>query len=150
MSAPISNTAHSPAAGESAPEKVLTVRRIPWRHDLAIISAAGEVDARSVRLLHRALWQDLPACLVLNLSEVTYFAAAGVRALEGAVSRACAERRRIGIVAATRAVLVPLRISGIDTRAGVYPILADALREVPLSPPPAVPTGGAASCRTES
>ncbi|WP_103352171.1 STAS domain-containing protein [Amycolatopsis sp. CA-128772] len=153
MSSPISNSAHSPIAGESAlrnADEVLTVRRIPWRHDLAIISAAGEIDTRSVRLLQRALWQDLPAGLVINLSEVTYFGVAGVRALEGAVSRACAERRRIGIVAATHAVLGPLRISGLDTRVGVYPLLADALREVPTSPPPppATPTGVAAPDRT--
>ncbi|GHG41783.1 hypothetical protein GCM10017567_74400 [Amycolatopsis bullii] len=117
-------------------ETILTVRTIPWRHDLAIISAAGEIDTGSVRLLQRALWQDLPAGLVLDLSGVTFFGSAGVRAIEGAVGRARAERRRIGIVAAARPVLRPLRIFGVDTRVGIYPILADALREVPLSPPP--------------
>ena len=119
-------------------ETVLTVRTIPWRHDLVIISAAGEIDTGSVRLLQRALWQDLPACLVLDLTGVTFFGSAGVRAIEGAVSRARAERRRIGIVSAAHQVLRPLRIFGIDARVGVFPILADALREVPLSPPPPV------------
>ncbi len=117
-------------------EALLVVRVIPWRHDLAIISAAGEIDTASVRLLQRALWQDLAACLVLDLSGVTFFGSAGLRALEGAVSRAFAERRRIGVVSASRPVLRPLRVFGIDTRVGVYPILADALREVPLSPSP--------------
>ncbi|KDN21886.1 hypothetical protein DV20_13280 [Amycolatopsis rifamycinica] len=118
------------------------MRHVPWRHDLSIITAAGEIDTDSVRLLQRALWQDLPAGLVLDLSRVTFFGSAGLRAVEGAVSRACAERRRIGIVSATRAVLRPLRIFGIDTHVGVYPILADALREVPLSPPPPVAIPG--------
>ncbi|SFW86950.1 STAS domain-containing protein [Amycolatopsis australiensis] len=117
-------------------ETVLTVRTIPWRHDLAIISATGEIDTGSVRLLQRALWQDLPAGLVLDLSRVTFLGAAGLRAIEGVVTRARAERRRIGIVAAARPVLRPLRIFGVDTLVVVYPILADALREVPLSPPP--------------
>ncbi|WP_410569374.1 STAS domain-containing protein [Amycolatopsis sp. cmx-4-61] len=91
MSSLFSNSAHSSTPRESTPhyaEKALAVRRIPWRHDLVIVSAAGDVDTDSVRLLQRALWQDLPACLVLNLSEVTYFGSAGVRALEGAVGRA--------------------------------------------------------------
>ncbi|WP_410586271.1 STAS domain-containing protein [Amycolatopsis sp. lyj-23] len=117
-------------------EMILTVRLVPWRHDLAIITAAGEIDTGSVRLLQRALWQDSPACLVLELSRVTFLGSAGLRALAGAASRARAEHRRIGIVSTTRAVLRPLRIFGIDTHVAVYPILADALREVPLSPPP--------------
>ncbi|WP_063607803.1 STAS domain-containing protein [Amycolatopsis rifamycinica] len=117
-------------------ETILAVRTIPWRHDLAIICAAGEIDTGSVGLLQQALWQDLPAGLVLDLSGVTFFGSAGLRAIEVAVSRARAERRRIGIVAAARPVLRPLRIFGVDAWVGVYPILADALREVPLSPPP--------------
>jgi anti-sigma B factor antagonist len=138
----LSDSAPPPTAAEREPlrqyaEVVLTVRRIPWRHDLAIISATGEIDTGSVRLLQRELWQDWPACLVLDLSGVTFFGSAGLRAMEGAVSRACAERRRLAIVSAARAVVRPLRIFGIDTRVGVYPILADALREVRLSPPPA-------------
>jgi anti-sigma B factor antagonist len=131
-------------------EALLTVREIPWRHDLTIISAAGEIDTVSVRLLQRALWQGLPTCLVLDLSGVTFFGSAGLRALESAVSRAFAERRRIGVVSASRPVLRPLRIFGIDTRVGVYPILADALRELPLSPsPPAeIDFAGGPRCRT--
>ena len=141
MSRRLSNSADAPASAvrESAcryAEAILTVRLIPWRHDLAIISATGEIDTGSVRLLQRALWQDLPACLVLDLSGVTFFGSAALHAIESAVSRACAERRRMGIVAAARPVVRPLRIFGVDTRVGVYPILADALREVPLAPPP--------------
>jgi anti-sigma B factor antagonist len=141
MPAPFSHSVCPPIATKRKytyqhAETILTVRHVPWRHDLAIVIAAGEIDTTSVRLLQRALWQDLPACLVLDLHQVTFFGSAGVRALEGAVDRARAEHRRIGIVSSTRAVLRPLRIFGIDTRVGVYPILADALREVPLSPPP--------------
>jgi anti-anti-sigma factor len=141
MPSPLSTSVYPPTATKREStrqyaETILTVRHIPWRHDLAIITAAGEIDTGSVRLLQRALWQDWPACLVLDLSRVTFFGSAGLRALEGAVNRACAEHRRIGIVSATRSVLRPLRIFGIDTHVGIYPILADALREVPLSPPP--------------
>ncbi|WP_051735961.1 STAS domain-containing protein [Amycolatopsis rifamycinica] len=147
MPSPLSHSVYPPAATKRDSirhhaEPILTVRHVPWRHDLSIITAAGEIDTDSVRLLQRALWQDLPAGLVLDLSRVTFFGSAGLRAVEGAVSRACAERRRIGIVSATRAVLRPLRIFGIDTHVGVYPILADALREVPLSPPPPVAIPG--------
>ncbi|MEV6828247.1 hypothetical protein [Amycolatopsis sp. NPDC051102] len=59
------------------------------------------------------------------------------------MNRACAEHRRIEIVSAARSVLRPLRIFGIDTHAGIYPILADALREIPLSPPPTAAIPGA-------
>jgi anti-anti-sigma regulatory factor len=100
------------------------------------------IDTGSVRLLQRALWQDWLVCFVLDLSRVTFFGSAGLRALEGAVIRACAEHRRIGIVSAARSVLRPLRIFDIDTHVGIYPILAAALREVPLSPPPTVAIPG--------
>ncbi len=147
MPAPHSNSVYAPTATKRKStrqhaETILTVRHVPWRHDLAIIAAAGEIDTASVRLLQQALPQDLPACLVLDLSRVTFLGSAGLRAIEGAVDRARAEHRRIGIVSATRPVLRPLRIFGIDTRVGIYPILADALREVPLSPsPPAAVPG---------
>jgi anti-sigma B factor antagonist len=148
MPSPFSTSVYPPTATKREStrqyaEPILTVRHIPWRHDLAIITAAGEIDTGSVRLLQRALWQDWPACLVLDLSRVTFFGSAGVRALDGAADRARAEHRRIGIVSSTRAVLRPLRIFGIDTRVRVYPILADALREVPLSPPPPAVVPGA-------
>ncbi|WP_329048691.1 STAS domain-containing protein [Amycolatopsis sp. NBC_01488] len=112
---------------------LLRVLRTCRRNDLLVISADGEVDLSSAGLLRRALWQDLPQHTVLDLSGVSFMAAAGLRVLEEAAERAHLERRRIAVVATTRPVTRLLRLAGFD-RIPVYSRLADAVRELPSWP----------------
>lgn len=105
------------------------------RPDLLVIAAVGEIDLLSARSLQRALWQDMPAATVVDLSEVTFLSGAGLRVLEKAADRAHAERRRLGIVGATRPVVRLLRLIGLESRLPLYRALSDAVREVPDAAP---------------
>ncbi len=115
----------------SAP--ILRVLRTCRRNDLLVITADGEIDLASAGLLRRALWQDLPRHTVLDLSGVSFMAAAGLRVLEEAAERAHLERRKVAVVARTHPAARVLRLAGFD-RMPIYPRLADAVRELPAWP----------------
>lgn len=117
-------TAKRTAAGE-----LLEARRFR-RRDQLVIAVTGEVDVSSVAVLHRALWQEMPAVTVLDLSAVTFLGAAGLSAIAGAAERARAERKRLGLVVRTRVVSRALSIVGMDIHIPVFTTLSDAAREL--------------------
>ncbi|MCR6485118.1 STAS domain-containing protein [Amycolatopsis sp. OK19-0408] len=112
--------------------KILSVERTEPRPGLLVISAAGEIDAVSVRLLQRATWQDLAPVTVLDLSRVTYLGAAGLRALGQASERAEAEGRRLCLVSPPHPVSAVLLTFWRDERVSRHPTLAEALRAHPV------------------
>jgi anti-sigma B factor antagonist len=114
-----------------AAAKILSVERDEVGPDLLVISAAGEIDALSVRLLQHATWQALAAVTVVDLSRVTFFGAAGLRALGQAARRAHAERRRLCLVTPAHPIAVVLLRFWNDDRVPLYPNLAEALRANP-------------------
>jgi anti-anti-sigma factor len=113
--------------------KILSVGRAELRPDLLVISATGEIDAVSVRLLQHATWQELAPVTVLDLSRVTYLGAAGLRALGQVAQRARAERRRLCLVAPAHPVSVVLLTFWSDDRVWLYTTLAEALQANPAA-----------------
>lgn len=114
-----------------AAAKILTVERHEVRPGLLVISAAGEIDALSVRLLQHATWRDLAPVSVVDLSRVTFLGAAGLRALAQAAQRAHVVRRRLCLVTPAHPVSVVLLTFWHDDRVSLYSTLADALRANP-------------------
>ncbi|WP_328457252.1 MULTISPECIES: STAS domain-containing protein [unclassified Amycolatopsis] len=105
----------------------LLVRHTLARAGVLVVTASGTVDGSTAWLLQRALWRDLPAKTVIDLSEVPVLGLAGVRVLEGAAARARAERRGIAIVARSLPVVRVLRLFALDTRVPVHARLSDAV-----------------------
>jgi len=114
-----------------AAAKILSVARDEVRPGLLVISAVGEIDALSVRLLQRATGPDLAAVTVVDLSRVTFLGAAGLRALGHAARRAHAERRRLCLVTPPHPVSVVLLTFWNDDRVFLYSTLAEVLAENP-------------------
>ncbi|ONI89059.1 hypothetical protein ALI144C_05950 [Actinosynnema sp. ALI-1.44] len=115
------------------PHEVLTVRTTSDQADIVVVAAAGEVDLLTTPLLEQALDTALrPGSppVVVDLSRVTFFAAAGIRAL--LVATAAGPRRRLPIVASPD-VLRLLRIAGVDKQLTVRDTLADAMRHLTMS-----------------
>jgi anti-anti-sigma factor len=108
-------------------EPRLLVRQTEARAGVLVVAAAGTVDGTTAWLLQRALWRDLPATTVIDLSDVRVLSIAGVRVLEGAAARARAEQRRIVLVARSFSVTRVLRLFALDVRVPVYARLSDAV-----------------------
>ncbi len=100
--------------------------------DLLILTVSGELDTATAPLLHLNLRRTLPACTLIDLTQVTFLGVAGLRTLEAAASRARSEGRRVGLVAASPGHLRILRLFALDVLAPVYLRLSDAMREVGL------------------
>ena len=102
----------------------------PARPDVVVLAVRGEVDSRTSPLLRDRLLQHLrPACphLVVDLTEVSFFGAAGLTVLVTVRKAAEAAGVRLCLVAGTRVVLRPLAITGLDELFDVHPDLARAL-----------------------
>lgn len=69
--------------------------------------------------------ERLPATLVVDLSEVTYFDSSGISVLLVAHRRAADLR----VIAGQAVVLKPLRLSAMDTVFRIHPTLAAALEK---------------------
>ncbi|MFJ1765356.1 STAS domain-containing protein [Amycolatopsis sp. NPDC088138] len=108
-------------------EPRLLVRQSEARAGVLVVTAAGIVDDSTAWLLQRALWQDLPATTVVDLSDVPALGIAGVRVLEGAAARARADQRRIALVARSSSVIRMLHLFALDARIPVHAQLSDAL-----------------------
>lgn len=105
----------------------LLVRQSEAGAGVLVVAAAGILDGTTAWLLQRALWRDLPATTVVDLSDVPVLGIAGVRVLEGAAARARAEQRRIALVTRSFSVNRVLRLFALDVRVPVYARLADAV-----------------------
>lgn len=91
--------------GDEATRLLTATLRYP-QPGIAVCSAAGEVDSFTASLLCERLHQAVshePRCVILDLSTVTFFGAAGVTVLHAARSRQD-EQQRLVLVAAGRPV----------------------------------------------
>lgn len=95
-----------------------------------VIAVRGEVDMYTSPLLQDVLLAQLRPDgppLVLDLTDVDFFGAAGLNALITARAAAVAVGVRLCLVARRRPVLLPLTITGLDREFDIHPALTDAL-----------------------
>ena len=86
------------------------------------VSVVGEVDCSTAPRLTEnvdALLASGPAELVVDLTGVTFLDSAGLHALVTAHTRAQGQGIRMRVLVATRAVLRPLQVTGLETLLGV-------------------------------
>ncbi len=99
---------------------------------VVVVSACGEVDARTAPELAAALREacvttPVPDLLVIDLTGVRFFSAAGLTVLL-ATQNHCRERHiGLRIVATHRSVLRPLQITGLDREFDLTPSLRQAI-----------------------
>jgi anti-anti-sigma factor len=119
-----------PSRPETMDRLPLSTRRVEFRDDLVVIRVAGEVDLGSAPRLALALGGELPPVTVVDLTQVTFLAVAGLRVLVTAKQRASREGRRFGLVADDRLALRVLRMSGVAASIPTFVSLSDAVREL--------------------
>jgi anti-sigma B factor antagonist len=108
----------------------LTVTTRPAPPNAVVIAVRGEVDLVSSPLLRDFLlghMRHVTPQLVIDLTEVDFLGAAGLTVLVDVRETAVALGIRMFVVAHTRAVLLPLAITGLDGVFDIYPDLAHAL-----------------------
>lgn len=106
-------------SGETA-SQTLSVSR-EWHGAAIVLAVAGSVDMATVSRFEDALQAALgerPRLLVLELSQVGFFASAGLNALVAAQQQAGADTA-VRLVATHRAVVRPLEVTGLT---GTIPI----------------------------
>jgi anti-sigma B factor antagonist len=138
----IPSSAHPPRAATPAPgphpgAEFLTVTAHPTPPDAVVIMARGEVDLYTSPLLLDALLAQLRPPgprLIVDLTAVDFFSAAGLTVLATVRQAALAVGTGLCLVAHTRPVLLPLTITGMHTQFDIYPDLAHALRRVAGGP----------------
>jgi anti-anti-sigma factor len=97
--------------------------------DAVVIAVRGEVDSCTSPLLRDRLLENVrPACpqLVVDLTEVSFFGAAGLTVLVTVREAAEAAGVRLCLVAGTRVVLRPLMITGLDETLDICPDITRA------------------------
>ncbi len=88
----------------------------------ARVTVGGEVDCSTAPRLSACIESCLaaaPAELVVDLSEVTFLDSAGLHALVTAHGRAQGLGVRLRVLVATRAVLRPIQVTGLEQVLGV-------------------------------
>lgn len=95
-----------------------------------VLAVRGEVDSSTSQQLQDGLLTHLRPTgplLVIDLTDVSFFGAAGLTVLVNVRDAAVAARGRLCVVARTRPVLLPLMITGLDDLFDIYPDIARAL-----------------------
>jgi anti-anti-sigma factor len=123
------------AASQSTPlvlpvDELLIVTPHSARPDTVVITVSGEVDMSTGPLLRDRLYEQVHCSgpdLVVDLTGVRYFGVAGLTVLMDVRLVTVSAEIRFRVVAATRVVLLPLRLTGLDTVFDVYPDLSQAL-----------------------
>jgi anti-sigma B factor antagonist len=93
------------------------------------VTAAGEIDSSSAPLLRGRLDAVLDGSveeLVVDLSQVTFLDSAGLCVLAAAHRRAGGQGIRMRVLAASRAVIRPLQITGLWALLGGAEVSSDA------------------------
>lgn len=110
----------------------LDVRVRPVRDDVALVSVTGEVDIATAPTWRSALSPLLAdpslRLLVCDLSELSFFGAAGVSVLLDTHNALTTRGAKLRVVAETRVVLRPLAVTGLLDLLPVSPDVASALR----------------------
>lgn len=96
---------------------------------VVVIAVSGELDLATTPELRRAMddaLADVPAAVVVDLSELLFIASVGIAALMWAQTQTAANGIWFAVVAAGYP-LRPLEVTGVATQVAVYPTLPDAL-----------------------
>ena len=110
-----------------------------------LLTVDGEVDTLTAGRLKDAVdtaldtAADTGSALVVDLSDVTFFASSGLAVLIAGARKAAAVDRRLQLVVANRAVMRPLEVTGADALFDVHPDRASALTAAApatIAPPP--------------
>ncbi|HKS48965.1 MAG TPA: STAS domain-containing protein [Amycolatopsis sp.] len=110
---------------------LLTLTAHPDPPGAVVVAVRGEVDLFTSPLLRDGLLAHLRHTgpqLIIDLSDVGFFGAAGITVLVTVGEAAMAAGVGLSVIARTRPVLLPLRITGLDGVLNIYPDLAHALR----------------------
>ena len=103
-------------AGSDVLSTALVTLEVSGSASLPRLTAAGEIDCTSapqVRAVLDRLLDAAPREVVVDLAAVTFLDSAGLCALAAAHRRALAAGGRLRVLAATRAVIRPLQITGL-------------------------------------
>ncbi|NNH69426.1 STAS domain-containing protein [Nocardia uniformis] len=101
---------------------------VSLRDEATVLTVAGEVDLATAPALENAIdtaFGGKPAALVIDLSEVSFLASAGMAALVAAHQRA--GETRIAVVADGPATGRQLKMTNLDQVFAMYPTLDQAL-----------------------
>lgn len=102
------------------------------QHGTAVVlRVTGELDLLTAPTLTEACESALrqrPLVLVIDLTEVTFLASAGMSAIVGA-HEAGGDHTKVRVVGTSRDTLRPIRMTGLDTMLSVYPELSSALAD---------------------
>lgn len=115
-------------SGDAYPLADTMTTTVSVRDEATVLTVAGEVDLATAPALENAIDSTLggkPAALVIDLSEVSFLASAGMAALVGAHQRAGGTR--IAVVADGPATSRQLRMTNLDQVFALHPTLDEAL-----------------------
>ncbi len=118
-----------PTTHRSLPEsaaKFLTVTSQLAQPGTIVLTARGEVDMASAPYLRDRLQGEIHHAgpdLIANLNDVSFFGAAGLDVLADVQEAASLAEIGFCVVARTRKILMPLRVTGLDLVLDVYPDL---------------------------
>ena len=129
------STDRSPPATTARPYRhpagqFLTITTHPAPPAATVVTVRGEVDAlTSTELMAHLLphVMDTVPHVIVDLTRVSFFTAAGLTVLVNARQTAMASGVTLCLVASTRPVLVPLTITGLDRMFDISPDLTHAL-----------------------
>ncbi|HEU5469516.1 MAG TPA: STAS domain-containing protein [Actinophytocola sp.] len=133
------------APPDPLPDELLTVTADRAFPGVVVLTVRGEVDLVTSPLLLNALQAHLPrpgAQLIIDLTAVGFFGAAGLTVLDTIRQATQASGIKLCLIAHTRPVLLPLTITGMHTLFDIHPDLIHALCRVPGSgrhPHPRIP-----------
>jgi anti-anti-sigma factor len=102
---------------------------VAWSGQVAVVTAAGEIDITNAEGFRDALLSALNAGatgLIADLTPTTFLDSAGITALVRAARRAAATDAALRLAVAAPPVLRVLNLVGIDRLIQVYPSVADA------------------------
>jgi anti-sigma B factor antagonist len=139
---PHPSTDHPPPAATAQPDphsarQLLTITTHPAPPAATVLTVHGEVDAlTSTQLTEHLLLhvRDTVPHIIVDLTDVGFFTAAGLTVLMNARQAAVATGVTLCLVASTRPVLLPLRITGLDGMFEISPDLTHALMRAGCGP----------------
>lgn len=136
------STGHPPTAATAQPDldparQLLTITTHPAPPAAIVLTVHGEVDALTSTQLRDSLLphlHDAVPQVIVDLTGVGFFAAAGLTVLVNARAAAAATGVTLCLVASTRPVLLPLRITGLDSVFDISPDRTHALSRAGCGP----------------
>jgi anti-anti-sigma factor len=134
-------TAILPAASTGRPphsaEQLLTITTHPAPPAAIVLTVRGEVDVLTSTQLNDYLLphvRDTVPHVIVDLTEVSFFTAAGLTVLVTTRQAAVAAGITLRLVASTRPVLLPLRLTGLEDMFDISPDITHALLRAGCGP----------------